>query len=122
MKHIALALPSLLLLAGCGAETPHPRTPAAIVPLPGSVFPSPTQLVGRDAAQLIGLFGHPALDITEGPARKLQFATEGCVLDTYLYPKGSGEPVVTYLDARQPDGTPADRGACISALGKRSKR
>jgi hypothetical protein len=119
MKRFAPA--ALLLLAACAGGTPGPRAPAALVPLPGHAFASPSQLMGRDADQLTALFGQPALDVTEGPARKLQFATDGCVLDTYLYPKGGAAPAVTYLDARQPDGTPADQGACISALSKRKR-
>jgi hypothetical protein len=117
----ALPLVLVVLLAGCAGTIPQARGPAAIVPLPGQTFPSAGQLVGRTAGQLTALFGRPELDVTEGPARKLQFASPGCVLDAYLYPKG-GEPVVTYVDARQPDGTPADRGACINALGKKPRR
>jgi hypothetical protein len=120
MKRPALLAP--LLLAGCGPVIPPPREPAALVPLPGAAFVEPDRIIGRDADSLIGLFGRPNLDVTEGTGRKLQFATTGCVLDAYLYPKPGSVPVVTYLDARQPDGTPADRGACISALGRRGRR
>jgi hypothetical protein len=118
----ALLLALALLLAGCAGTVPQPRERAGVVPLPGQTFPSAGQLMGRSAGQLTGLFGKPELDVTEGPGRKLQFASPGCVLDAYLYPRGGGEPVVTYVDARQPDGTPADRGACINALGKRPRR
>ena len=60
----------------------------------------------------------PDLDLREGPARKLQFLGPACVLDAYLYPprSGRGEPVVTYVDARQPDGRDMDRASCVAAL------
>jgi hypothetical protein len=71
-------------------------------------------VTGRTAASLISLFGQPALDVQEGSARKLQFSGQNCVLDAYLYPQQRGDPVVTHVDARLPDGrdttaTPASR-------------
>jgi hypothetical protein len=36
-------------------------------------------------------------------------------LHAYLYPNGNAKPV-TYLDARQIDGSPVDRVGCVSAL------
>ena len=76
--------------------------------------------MGRNAADLIALFGQPALDVQEGTARKLQFSGQSCVLDAYLYPpRERGEALVTHVDARSPDGRDADRTACIAALRKR---
>ena len=65
---------------------------------------------------LIAQFGEPELDVREGEGRKLQFAGPICVLDAYLYSKGHREPVVTYVDARQPDGRDIDRASCVAAL------
>jgi hypothetical protein len=77
-------------------------------------------VTGRDAATLIRLFGQPALDVQEGSARKLQFSGQDCVLDAYLYPQRErGEPVVTHVDARLPDGRDAERTSCIAALRRR---
>ncbi|HVQ07697.1 MAG TPA: hypothetical protein VMS43_04615 [Allosphingosinicella sp.] len=77
-------------------------------------------VMGRDARALAALFGAAALDVREGPARKLQFLGPACVLDAYLYPpRGGGEPVVTHVDARLPDGRDTDRNACIGALSRR---
>ena len=79
--------------------------------------------LGRDARMLIALFGEPELDIREAQARKLQFVGPICVLDAYLYPKtGAREPIVTYVDARQPDGRDIDRASCVSALVAARKR
>jgi len=114
---------ALLLLSGCGGEMIPPARPAAYVPVP-SAAPAPASVVavkGQTAPRLIAQFGQPALDASEGPARKLQFAGPICVLDTYLYPpaKGRGEPVVTYLDTRQRDGGPIDQASCLAALAAR---
>ena len=46
--------------------------------------------MGKDARTLEGLFGPPDLDVREGPARKLQYASSVCVLDAYLYPPAQG--------------------------------
>ena len=64
--------------------------------------------MGKDANALVALFGKPDADVSEGTGRKLQFQSQICVLDAYLYPKGDRAPVVTYLDARQTDGRPID--------------
>ncbi|HEX4738980.1 MAG TPA: hypothetical protein VH331_15620 [Allosphingosinicella sp.] len=76
-------------------------------------------VIGRTARYLEGEFGRPDLDIREGQARKLQFSGPACVLDAYLYPpRGGGEPIVTYVDARLPDGRAFDRASCVAALTK----
>lgn len=104
-------------LAACAPTTPRP-TGGAFRPIP-----MPTvgleRVLGQDAAGLVRLFGQPDADVREGTARKLQFASGICVLDTYLYPKG-GEQRVTYVDARQPDGSSIDRASCVAALTRRS--
>jgi len=121
MKRTGLAILTLLpalVLAGCGeGGTVAPR-PAREIPLP--VIPGGVagldRVMGQSGGALIGLFGQPVADVREGTARKLQFGNATCVLDAYLYPKGHGEPVVTYLDARQTDGSPIDRASCVGAL------
>lgn len=112
-----------LLLAGCVA----PRAGGGAAPSLEAATPtySPVGLesvIGRTARFLEAEFGRPELDIREGAARKLQFASQICVLDVYLYPaKGGGEPIVTHLDARLPDGRDIDRASCVAAL-QRAKR
>ncbi|HEU0065821.1 MAG TPA: hypothetical protein VFQ57_01135 [Sphingomonas sp.] len=76
---------------------------------------------GQSAAALVQLFGAADADVREGTARKLQFTSGICVLDAYLYPATAGaEPRVTYLDAREPDGSPIDRASCVAALSRRN--
>lgn len=126
MTRFAPAAAVLLLLAGCASSggTP-PRVSRADTGTSAVAASRPAQqrsdlVFGRNAAALLSLFGQPALDVQEGNARKLQFSGQTCVLDAYLYtPQGRGEPVVTHLDARWPDGRDADRASCIAALQNR---
>jgi hypothetical protein len=117
-----------LLAAGCVApqsERPAPpvrQAPVQPVRVPTYNAAGLEGVMGHDAHALEAAFGRPSLDVREGPARKLQFAGPACVLDAYLYPpRGGGEPVVAYLDARLPDGRDMDRASCVAALGKRQE-
>jgi hypothetical protein len=115
MKLSAILVPTLL--AGC-VPSPEPAgraAPPPVVQLPGIV-----NVMGSNARTLERAFGRPNLDVREGPARKLQFSSPVCVLDTYLYPpRAGGEPIVTYVDARLPDGRDVDRTSCIAAISRR---
>jgi len=106
-----------LLLTGCAAGTSGPRSAPAVV----ATYPTVglERVLGQNAAGLVQLFGQPDADVREGTARKLQFAGPICVLDAYLYPKDRAEPRVTYLDAREPDGSSIDRASCVAALTRR---
>ncbi len=118
MKAKFLILLSLPALAACASTsaTRGPSLPAASA--------SPLQSVagldvvmGKTAGQLIRLFGDPQLDISEPPARKLQFASGACILDAYLYPaEEGGTERVTHIDARRSDGAAVDRVSCVKAL------
>ena len=111
------ALPLLLLLGGCAAGATR-VTPPRIGATYGSIGLQRVQ--GQTAAALTQLFGQPDADVREGTARKLQFQSGICVLDAYLYPPSAGaEPRVTYLDAREPDGSAIDRASCVAALTRR---
>jgi hypothetical protein len=115
-----------VLLGACGEAAPPVRS-ASYVPVPAAApvaVPAPPSIMaikGETAPKLIAQFGTPAMDMSEGRARKLQFAGPICVLDTYLYPpaSGRGEAVVTHLDTRQRDGAPIDPASCVAALTKR---
>jgi hypothetical protein len=118
------ALAAALLLAGCASTAteaptviPAPRVVQRTVPLTSTGLES---VLGRTARTLEALFGKPGLDVREGKARKLQFAGPACVLDAYLYPPAAGgEPIVTHVDARLPDGRDLDRASCVAALTRR---
>ncbi len=112
-----------LMLSACAA-TPTAK-PVAVAAAPTRTFISSVGLegvMGRTAGIVTGLFGKPDLDVREGTARKLQFAGPACVLDAYFYPpEGGGEPIVTHIDARQPDGRDMDRASCVAALTRREQ-
>lgn len=115
MRGFPFAALAALPLAACVA--PQAPTPTAATP-PPLALGGLEAVMGATAQRLIAQFGNPDLDLREGPARKLQFLGPACVLDAYLYPPrgGRGDPVVTYIDARQPDGRDMDRASCVAAL------
>ncbi len=121
------ALLASIALTGCAASSaapgapPPPVTRAATPPPPKA----PTRMTGQGiegvidatAAQLVAKFGRPRIDLSEGDARKLQFAGAACVLDVYLYTlQTGGDQRATWLDARRLDGQTVDPAACIGAL------
>jgi hypothetical protein len=107
---------STLLLAGCATAPqpqPQPQSPAE----PTTAAQPPTRrLLGMTAQDLVGQLGNPQLQVPEGNSLKLQFRTQRCVLDAYLYRSGTGPLRVTYIDTRTPSGGATDQAACISAL------
>lgn len=111
-----LILASTLVLAGCAVRPEQP-----VVQAPPVVARPPqdrSSILGLTASELVGHFGNPALQVREGVGLKLQFRSNRCVLDAYLYPPegGSGTQRVTYVDTRLPSGVATDQAACISAL------
>ena len=119
MRLAPLALAAAL--AACATTSPTTR-PARPVPIPRiQATAGLDRVLGKTARELTAAFGTPDADVTEGSARKLQFGSRICVLDAYLYPpsNGRGEPVVTYLDTRQRDGSGIDRASCVAALNRR---
>ena len=110
-----LTLTFALVLAGCAAR---PQQPAVVTPPPAPQPAETGSLTGLTAQELVGHFGNPALQVREGVGLKLQFRSNRCILDAYLYPpeSGSGVQRVTFVDTRLPSGAAADQAACISAL------
>ncbi len=119
LQHSAI-LATAFTLAACGAAAPPPVTPAAIAPPPR--LTGLDRVIGHDARNLVGLFGPADQDVWEGAARKLQFGSSICILDAFLYPPAKGtEPLVTYVEARQNDGTSIDKASCVAALTRRKE-
>lgn len=121
MKRLAILLLAMALAACAAAPKAAPTTGIARAPVVAPV--GLERVLGQSARALTTLFGTPAQDFAEGGARKLQFEGSACVLDAYLYArKAGGEPVVTHVDARRPEGEDADRVACVAALALKSPK
>ena len=118
-RHTMIAL--MLVVSGCA--TPPPPKPSAVPTVSVPMRPTGLERVlGQNARALAALFGTPDQDVKETDARRLQYAGPFCILDAYLYPARSGaEPVVTYVDARQPNGKDIDRASCVAALVRRKE-
>jgi hypothetical protein len=111
------------MLAGCaGPAIPRPATPpppsASTAPAPTVVRPvQHNSLIGGSVDAIGRMFGKPRLDVTEGAARKLQYAGSACIIDIYFYPARAGaEPIATHVDARTPDGRSTDVDGCAATL------
>lgn len=83
-----------------------------------------TSVIGESAAALGQRFGMARIDLVEGDARKLQFVSEACVLDIYLYPlAANGAPVATHVEARRRQGGgEADRAGCIAEVERERRK
>ena len=101
-----------LLLAACATRPTAVQTPEA----PPSEEHVSGGIVGMTADDLVHSFGTPALQIREGNSLKLQFRSDQCVLDAYLYPEGSAPYRVTYVDTRTRSLGTVDQALCISSL------
>ena len=119
MRYFAVMLLPPLVLAGC-VSTPTARptvTPTRSAPMRVTGL---ERVLGTNARGLVALFGPADQDVHEEGSQRLQFRGPICVLDAYLYPESKGrDPIVTYLDARQPDGRDIDRASCVAALTRR---
>ncbi|WP_321325530.1 hypothetical protein [uncultured Parasphingorhabdus sp.] len=119
MKANFLVLFSLPALAACASTATAPRS-TGLPAVSGSPLNNVAGLeivMGKTADQLTRLFGNPQLDISEPPARKLQFSSGACILDAYLYPQeNGGTQRVTHIDTRRSDGAAVDRASCVNAL------
>lgn len=119
-------LPILLaaiLLGGCAGAVPAPSGPGVAPPRVGVSNVGLERVMGHSSRDLIALFGQPDAQVAEGAGRRMQFRSGICVLDAYLYPPerdARATPVVTHVDARQPDGRPIDRASCVAAVARRS--
>ena len=122
MRIVTLGL--LLSLGACATVPRVGPPPVAMTRSPPMAPTGLERVLGQNARTLVALFGDPDQDVREAEgARRLQFVGPICILDAYLYPpKGTaGEGIVTYVDARQPDGRDIDRASCVAALTRRKQ-
>ncbi len=128
MFRVGAAIALAALLSGCAAGSGASSSRSASRPDSGA-FRAPQMqriaglegVMGARAEALVGALGKPRIDLSEGDARKLQFASDDCVLDIFLYPLRAGaEPVATHVDARRrSDGREVDTVRCLSEVARR---
>jgi hypothetical protein len=111
----AVALSLALLAAGCATapQQQQPSPPTAALPPSEHTRGA---IMGLTAEELVRRFGTPALQIREGSSLKLQFRSNQCVLDTYLYPTGNAPYRVTYVDTRTQSLGAIDQAICVASL------
>ena len=116
-------LTSALIISACAATPKAAKIQAPVLIAPPLVTPAGLdRVIGRNAGALISLFGNADQDVREENSRKLQFSSGICVLDAYFYTPAKGkEPLVSYVDARQPDGGSIDKASCVAALTRRKE-
>jgi len=135
MRKLAIALAALAVSACAGGSGAAPTRTASSAARPPVTTPSNEPfrtpqvmrergldgVIGARASSLTTRFGAARIDLAEGDARKLQFASERCVLDVFLYPLEAGsEPVATHVDARlRSGGDETDRARCIAEIERR---
>jgi len=124
----ALACAAMALVSACvgGPMVPIPSSAPRPAPAAAEPFRAPRPQPGGDVAGIMGAdirtlrarFGEPRIDLVEGDARKLQFASSDCVLDIFLYPLREGAaPVATHVETRlRQGGTPTSSERCISEV------
>lgn len=131
MRRIVASLALAAMLGACVPSPSYVRSaPAPAAAARASVAP-PLQTVSRDATGIIGeragsltrRFGQARIDLAEGDARKLQFASGRCVLDIYLYPIEAGsQPVATHIETRlREGGAPTDAAGCIEDVERAAR-
>ena len=112
-----------LLVSACSSGAAPRAVSATPTPAPSTGFRPPVvqrergleSVIGKGARDLAQRFGEARLDLSEGDARKLQFSSNECVLDIFLYPlRDNAVPVATHVEARQRVGGAAtSRAKCI---------
>ncbi len=118
MTRIARLSAPLALTAALAACATTPAVAPVSAPRPVALTPVPglERILGRPADVAIAALGAPGLDRREGPARAVQFAGAGCVLDVYYYPDpAAGQPTARYAEARLPSGAADAPARCFAA-------
>ncbi len=132
MRKTLASISLILLLSACAAGSGTTQTPRASTPANPNDFRPPQvmrgsgidSVIGQAAGALTGRFGVARIDLAEGDARKLQFISDACVLDIFLYPlTANAAPVATHIEARERQGGAAtDRAGCIDQVERSATR
>lgn len=110
---------------GVGTVSSAPRPAAPAFRAPAVMGTAGLEgIIGERAGSLVRRFGEARIDLAEGDARKLQFTSDRCVLDVFLYPlESNAEPVATHVVARErKGGGETDRAGCIGDIERSTGR
>lgn len=135
----AAFLPLMLILAACqlsNAAGPGPTAsnadaeslatapaPKGVQPVQGPAVADPTILVGLDGDGVTALLGQPGFSRRDGPAQVLQYSSTACVLDLFLYKKGSDAiHRVTHVELRGLGADETTTLACMRSLAAPTRR
>lgn len=125
MRRIVVGLGSALLVTGCASGSVNmPAASGAAVRAPQIMRSGALDgVIGERAASLSRRFGDARIDLAEGDARKLQYVSDRCVLDIYLYPlEANADPVATHVEARnRQGGADTDRAGCIAEVERAAR-
>lgn len=86
---------------------------------PGLPVPALDSLAGLGETKITALLGTPHFRRVDAPAELWQYRVNGCVLDLFLYPSGTGALAVDHLETRVLTAggrKPEDRQACFAAM------
>ena len=132
MRRAVASLAIALLLGACATSPNYvrgapaataPAQPATATPRAPTVMRGANGIIGSQAGALTRRFGEARIDLAEGDARKLQFASATCVLDIFLYPLEAGAaPVATHVETRlREGGAAADMSGCIAEVERAAR-
>jgi len=129
MSRFVITASIAVTLSGCASGVAP--VPAASLPNASGAFRAPQvmresgldSIIGKGAGSLSRRFGDARIDLAEGDARKLQYVSDACVLDIYLYPlSDNADPVATHVEARARQGGAAtDRTQCIADVERAAR-
>ena len=84
---------------------------------------STAEIVGQNKSTLIKVLGRPSFKRSDHPAEIWRYHHKNCLLDIYLYqPLNTGSAnarLVTYMEARMPQGPRAETLRCLNIIRHR---
>ena len=108
-------VPPVTETPGAVPEAAQPDPATATLPPEPMINDDPQQLMGLGPSALRALLGEPELVRREAPAEIWQYRNENCVFDVFLYDT-TGQPKVTYLEARDGEAQQIETRACLNGL------
>ena len=113
----------MLVLAGCAGrdgERAAVPTEEGGTGMPGVASGAGGGLRGISVRQLTERLGPASFHRTDGPTELLQYRSDACVLDVFVYHDSDGDAGrVEYVEARTPTRATMAEDACIQTIAAR---